>query len=84
MNRAVVVQTFNPSIWEAKADGSLSSTLARSIEQVPGQPALHRETLLQKSKTKDNDGDDNDNEDDDDDKIPNVASLLYITGFSTT
>ena len=35
---------FNPS---TEADGSLSLRSAWSIEQVPGQPRLHRETLSQ-------------------------------------
>ena len=42
---------FNPSIQEADAGGSLSSGLAWSTEQVPGQPGLHRETLSQENKT---------------------------------
>ena len=36
---------FNPSTQEAEAGRSLSSRPARSIEQVPGQLGLHRETL---------------------------------------
>jgi hypothetical protein len=44
--------TFNPSIWEAKAGGSLSSRLAWSIERVPGQPGLHRESASNKTKQK--------------------------------
>jgi hypothetical protein len=32
ISRAVVVHAFNPSIWEAKADGFLSSRLVWSTE----------------------------------------------------
>jgi hypothetical protein len=46
----VVAHTFNPSTWEAEAGGFLSSRPAWSIERVPGQPGLHRETLSQKKK----------------------------------
>jgi hypothetical protein len=42
-----VAHTFNPSSWEAEAGGFLSS--AWSIEGVPGQPGLYRETLSQKT-----------------------------------
>jgi hypothetical protein len=31
---------FNPSTWEAEADGSLSSRPAWYTEQIPGQPGL--------------------------------------------
>jgi hypothetical protein len=48
----VVAHTFNPSIWRLKQVDLPSSKLAWSIEQVPGQPGLHRETLSQKTKTK--------------------------------
>jgi hypothetical protein len=40
-----VAQAFNASTWEEKAGGSLHSWPACSIEQAPGQPGLHRETL---------------------------------------
>ena len=43
----VVVHTFNPSPWEAAADGSRSTW---SMEWVLGQPELHWETLSQKRK----------------------------------
>lgn len=39
----VVVHTFNPHTWEAKAGGSVSLR--------PGWPGLHRETFSQKTKT---------------------------------
>ena len=39
---------FNPSTWEAEAGRSLSLKPTWSIEQVPGQPGLHREILSQK------------------------------------
>jgi hypothetical protein len=45
-SQAVVVHTFNPSLWEAEAGGFLSSRTAWST----GQPGLHRETLSQKKK----------------------------------
>jgi hypothetical protein len=45
-----VVNTFNPSTWEAEAGGFLSSRPAWSTEWVPGQPGLYRETLSQKTK----------------------------------
>jgi len=50
----VVAHAFNPSTWEAEADGFLSSRPAWSTEGVPGQPGLYRETLSQKNKTKQN------------------------------
>jgi hypothetical protein len=49
-NWAVVVHAFNPSTWEAKAGGFLSSKPAWSTERVPGQPELHRETLSWETK----------------------------------
>jgi hypothetical protein len=49
-SRAVVAHAFNPSTWEAEAGGFLSSRPAWSIEGVPGQPGLYRETLSQKTK----------------------------------
>jgi hypothetical protein len=47
-----VAHAFNPSTWEAEADGFLSSRPAWSTEWVPGQPGLHRETLSRKNKRK--------------------------------
>jgi hypothetical protein len=46
----VVVHAFNPRTQEAEAGGFLSSRPAWSTEQVPGQPKLHRETLLWKKR----------------------------------
>jgi hypothetical protein len=46
----VVTNAFNPSTWEAEAGGFLSLRPAWSTEWVPGQPALHRETLSWKTK----------------------------------
>ena len=46
------MQALNPSTLEAEAGKSLRSRTAWSIEQVPGQPGLHRETLFQKKKEK--------------------------------
>jgi hypothetical protein len=46
----LVAHAFNPSTWEAEAGRFLSSRLAWSIEWVPGQPGLHRETLSWKNK----------------------------------
>jgi hypothetical protein len=46
----VLAHTFNPSTWEAEAGGFLSSKPAWSIEWVPRQPGLHRETLSRKKK----------------------------------
>jgi hypothetical protein len=46
----VVACTFNPTIWEAEAGGSLSSRPAWSTERVPGQPGLPREILSQKAR----------------------------------
>ena len=51
-SQAVVAHTFNPSTWEAEADGSLSARPAWFIDQVPGQLGLHRETLTLKTKQK--------------------------------
>jgi hypothetical protein len=48
--RAVVAHAFNPSTREAEAGGFLSSRPAWSMESVPGQPGLQRETLSQKNK----------------------------------
>ena len=39
-----MVRTFNPGISEAEAVRSMSLKTAWSIELVPGQPKLHRET----------------------------------------
>jgi hypothetical protein len=38
MKLSMVVYTYNPNNWEAKAKGS----------QLPGQPELYRETLLKR------------------------------------
>ena len=54
INLAVVVQAFNPSTWEAEVGGALSWRPAWSTEQVPWQPALHRETLSHKKTQKEN------------------------------
>jgi hypothetical protein len=51
-SRAVVIQVFNPSNWEAEAGGFLSSRPAWSTEWVPGQPGPCRETLFKKKKKK--------------------------------
>ena len=48
----MVVHAFNPSTWEAEAGEFLSLRPAWSIEWVPGQPGLYRETLSRKTKTK--------------------------------
>ena len=45
-----MVRTFNPGISEAEAVRSMSLKTAWSIELVPGQPKLHRETLFQEKK----------------------------------
>ena len=44
--------TFNPSTWEAGVGRFLSLIPVWKIEQVPGQPVLHRETLSQKQRNK--------------------------------
>jgi hypothetical protein len=44
-SQAVVVHAFNPSTWKAEEGRFLSLRPAWSIEWVPGQPELHRETL---------------------------------------
>ena len=44
------MRTFNPGISEAEAVRSMSLKTAWSIELVPGQPKLHRETLFQEKK----------------------------------
>jgi hypothetical protein len=49
---SVVAHTFNTSTWEAEVDEFLSSRSAWSIEWVPGQPGLSRETLSPKTKNK--------------------------------
>lgn len=46
----VVAHVINPSTQKAEAGRSLSSRTAWSIEQVPGQPGLHRETVSKKKK----------------------------------
>lgn len=43
---------FNPSTWEGEAGGSLTLSPDCSIEQVPGQPGVHRETLVLPTPTK--------------------------------
>ena len=48
----MVVQTFNPSTWEAEAGGSLNLKPAWSPEQILEQPMLHREALSQKTTNK--------------------------------
>ena len=45
----VVAHTFNPITQEAEAGGSLSLRPAWSMELVPEQPELYRETLSQKT-----------------------------------
>lgn len=43
---SVVVHALSPSTREAEAGGSQNlRTAYRSLEQVPGQPGLHRETF---------------------------------------
>jgi hypothetical protein len=49
---AAVAQAFIPSTWEAEAGGFLSSRSAWSMEWVPEQPGVYRETLSQKKKKK--------------------------------
>ena len=49
-SQAMVAHTFNPSSWEAEADGFLSLRPAWSTEWAPGQPGLYRETLSEKPK----------------------------------
>ena len=41
----MVAHAFNHSAWEAEASRPLSSRPAWSIQQVPGQPGLHKEML---------------------------------------
>jgi hypothetical protein len=48
----VVAHAFDPSTWEAEVGGFLSLRPAWSIESIPGQPGLHKETLSQKAKKK--------------------------------
>lgn len=47
----MVAHTFNPSILEAEADGSVCLGLAWSTYQVLGQQELPRETLISENKT---------------------------------
>ena len=47
-----LTHAFNPSTWEAKTGGFLSSRPALSTEGVPGQPGLCRETLSRKQTNK--------------------------------
>jgi hypothetical protein len=47
-HQTVKMSTFNPSTQEAGTGGSLTLRPPWSIERVPGQPGLHRETLSQK------------------------------------
>lgn len=42
-------KTFNPSSWEAEADKSLHLSLLWSTKQIPGEPELHRATVLGKT-----------------------------------
>lgn len=46
----MVVCAFNPSMWEAEVDGSISVSwrLAWTTKWVPGQPGLSSKTLSQK------------------------------------
>ena len=46
-NTNILDGQFNPGTWKAEAGGFLSPRPAWSIELVPGQPGLHRETLSQ-------------------------------------
>ena len=46
----MVTHVFNPSTWEAEANGSQSLRPAQSTEQVSGQPGLNRIILSQKNK----------------------------------
>jgi hypothetical protein len=48
----VMAHTFNSSTWEAETDEFLSSRSAWSIERVPGQSGLYRETLSRGKKQK--------------------------------
>jgi hypothetical protein len=48
----MVVHTFNLSIWETEAIGSLGSRAAWSTEQVPGQLRIPRKTLPQTKQRK--------------------------------
>jgi hypothetical protein len=50
----VVAHAFNPSTWEAEASRFLSLRPVWSIEFVPAQPGLHRETPSQKNKKQKN------------------------------
>ena len=43
-SQAVVVHAYNPSTWEAEGGRLKNSRPAWSIECVPGQPGLQRET----------------------------------------
>jgi hypothetical protein len=49
-----IVYTFNSSMWEAEAEGSLSSRSAWSTHQVLRQPKLHTDPVLRKKKKKNN------------------------------
>jgi hypothetical protein len=46
-----MAHAFNGGTQEAEAGRSLSSSLAWSTEQVPGQPGVHREPCLKKTET---------------------------------
>ena len=46
----MVAHAFNPSTQEVEVGRSVSSKPAWSIERIPGEPGLHRETLSQTNK----------------------------------
>ena len=54
LSQAVVAHAFNPSTWEAEADGSLWVRGQPGLQElIPGlAPKQHRETLSQKARKK--------------------------------
>ena len=46
----MVAHAVSSRTWEAEAGGSMSLRLASSIEQIPGQPGLHRRNPVLKNK----------------------------------
>ena len=48
----VVAHTCNPINWEAEAGRFLRLRPSWSVERIPGQPELHRETMFWKTKKK--------------------------------
>ena len=77
----VVAHTFNPSTYEAEAEGFLSYRPAWTTERVPGQPGLYRKALSQKTKQNQNPPNNNNNKNPKPSKNFKTTIYLKVTGF---